>query len=147
MIGFGLYLLTVSIFDIREKTIPIWYLAAGGLLMGAGMVYGIIAGEITWHQPLLGMAPGVLLLLVARGTEKMGYGDGLVLMMIGGMVGYRGSFVILCLGSFLAAIVCVVLLAIRKVKRHSRIPYVPFLTGAYLLYVGIFCDLNVGVLF
>ena len=138
MIGFGLYLLAVSIFDIREKKIPILFLGGGGILVGAGILYGMIAGKLAWYQPLLGMIPGVALLAVARLTEKMGYGDGIVLMMIGGMTGYRGSLVVLCLGSFLASLLCVALLAIRKVKKHSRIPYVPFLTGAYLVYISIF---------
>lgn len=138
MIGFGLYLLVVSMFDLKEKAIPWLFLVSGGVLVGMGAVYGIIVEEIAWYQPLLGMMPGVVLLVLARITEKMGYGDGIVLMMIGGMDGYRGSFAVLCLGSFLAAIFCVVLLVIRKVKKHSRIPYVPFLTGAYFLYIGIF---------
>ena len=55
--------------------------------MGMGAVYGIIVEEIAWYQPLLGMMPGVVLLVLARITEKMGYGDGIVLMMIGGMDG------------------------------------------------------------
>ena len=138
MIGFGLYLLVVSIFDLKEKAIPWLFLASGGVLVAAGVVYGILVGEMVWYQPLLGMMPGAVLLLLARITEKMGYGDGIVLMMIGGMDGYQGSFVVLCMGSFFAALFCVVLLAVRKVKKHSRIPYIPFLTGAYFLYLGIF---------
>ena len=138
MIGFGVYLLVVSVFDLKEKAIPWLFLVSGGGLVGVGAVYGIIVEEIPWYQPLLGMMPGVVLLMFAWITEKMGYGDGIVLMMIGGMDGYRGSLAVLCLSSFLASIFCVVLLAIRKVKKHSRMPYVPFLTGAYFLYISIF---------
>lgn len=138
MIGLGLYLLSVSIFDIREKAIPVLFLVVGGLLTGAGVTYSVIVGEMTWYQPLLGMLPGAVLLVTAWITEKMGYGDGIVLLMIGGMTGYRGSLLVLCMGSFFASIFCVVLLAVRKVKKHSRIPYVPFLTGAYVLYLGVF---------
>ena len=138
VIGLGLYLLAVSIYDIKEKTIPILLLIFGGLLVGTKAVYGVAAGEMAWYQPLLGIIPGMGLLLVAWITEKMGYGDGLVLMLIGGTVGYQGSLVVLCFASFFAAILCVILLAIRKVKKHSRIPYVPFLAGSYLLYIGVF---------
>ena len=138
MIGFGLYLFVVSVFDIKEKAVPWFFLALGGLSVGVGTVCGVLTGEMIWYQPLLGMVPGVALLLIARITEKMGYADGIVLMMIGGMVGYRGSLLVLCLSSFLSALVCIVLLAIRKVKKHSRIPYVPFLTSAYLVYILVF---------
>ena len=138
MIGFGLYLLVVSVFDIKEKAVPWFFLALGGLSVGVGTVCGVLTGEMIWYQPLLGMVSGVALLLIARITEKIGYADGIVLMMIGGMVGYRGSLLVLCLSSFLSALVCIVLLAIRKVKKHSRIPYVPFLTSAYLVYILVF---------
>ena len=136
--GLGFYLLAVSIFDIKEKAIPVLFLVVGGILAGAGAVYGVIVGAASWYLPLFGMMPGAALLVIARITEKMGYGDGIVLLMIGGMIGYRGSLLVLCMGSFFASIFCVVLLAVRKVKKHSRIPYVPFLTGAYWLYISVF---------
>jgi leader peptidase (prepilin peptidase)/N-methyltransferase len=138
MIGFGLYLLVVSIFDLKEKAVPWLFLASGSVLVAVGVVYSIFVGEMAWYHPLVGMIPGALLLLIARITEKMGCGDGFVLLMIGGVDGYMGSFVVLCMGSFFAALFCVVLLAVRKVKKHSRIPYIPFLTGAYFLCLGIF---------
>lgn len=136
--GLGFYLLVVSIFDIKEKAIPVLFLVVGGILAGVGAVYSVIVGEVSWYLPLLGMMPGAALLVIARITEKMGYGDGIVLLMIGGLIGYRGSLLVLCMGSFFASIFCVVLLAVRKVKKHSRIPYVPFLTGAYWLYISFF---------
>ncbi len=58
MIGFGLYLLVVSIFDLKEKAIPWLFLASGGILVAAGVMYGIFVGEMAWYQPLLGMMPG-----------------------------------------------------------------------------------------
>ena len=138
MLGLGVYLLAVSIFDYKEKAIPVLFLAAGEILVGADVVYNVIVGEVTWYQPVLGMMPGAVLLVLARITEKMGYGDGIVLLMIGGITGYRGSLLVLCMGSFFASIFCVMLLAVRKVKKNSRIPYIPFLTGAYFLYIGVF---------
>ena len=106
--------------------------------MGVWAVYGILVGDMSWYQPLVGVMPGVVLLVIARLTEKMGYADGIILMMIGAMVGYRGSILVLCLGSFVSAVFCVALLAIRKVKKHSRIAYIPFLTSAYLIYIFVF---------
>ena len=138
MMGLGFYLLAVSIFDIKEKAIPVLFLVVGGILAGMGAVYSVIGGEVGWYFPLVGMIPGAALLVIAKITEKMGYGDGIVLLMIGGMNGYRGSLLVLCMGSFFASIFCVVLLAVRKVKKHNRIPYVPFLTGAYWLYISVF---------
>ena len=125
----------LSYIDLKNKEIPLWFSLLGGCV---GVVFCFLEGRV-WTNVIIACVPGILALIFSWLTrEVLGYGDGIVLMMIGGMDGYRGSFAVLCLGSFLAAIFCVVLLAIRKVKKHSRIPYVPFLTGAYFLYIGIF---------
>ena len=122
----------------KEKAIPWLFLICGGVCVGIGLVYGVVTEDVNWYEPVLGMVPGVILLVIARVTGKMGYGDGIILMMIGCVTTYWGGCVVLCLSSFLAAVFCVVLLAFRKVKRHSRIPYVPFLTGAYCIYIFMF---------
>lgn len=135
MIVFLLYLFILSAFDLREKTVPSVLLILGGILAGAGAGYGILAGNLSLHQPLLGMIEGVILLLIAHLTQKMGYADGIVLILIGLLTGYRGSLMVLCISSFLCAVFCMVLMIVRKINKNSRIPYIPFLSIAYFVYI------------
>ena len=62
--------------------------------------------------------------------EKIGYGDSLLIIVLGTFLG-MWKLLILLLGAFgLAAAVSILLK--RKFTRKSMIPFVPFLTVAYM---------------
>ena len=140
------YLLILSIFDCRERKVPI-ALLLGGVLglcllifveMGCGTVLGEELGRLSlrdaWREWLLGALPGVFLVLVAVLTRKAGVADGVVLMEIGICLGYRITLLLLCISLMLMSLLCVPLLLMRRVKRKTELPYLPFLTGALLLW-------------
>ena len=127
------YLLILSIYDIREKKVPVSLLAAGGIGGLAVIGYGCIMGENhLWHQ-VLGILPGVFLVIVAWITKKAGYADGILLGILGIIEGYRVGCLVLCFSLLILSGASIILLFLHKVGRQTQIPYIPFLSGTYVL--------------
>lgn len=124
-----LYLLVLSVYDIRRRRVPVLSLTIGciGVLINA--VYELVAGQQILLQSVLGMVPGILFLIIAWLSQKAGYADGIILIWIGIMCGYRDSLLVFCASLMMASTISIVLLMLRKVSRQTRIPYIPFLAA------------------
>lgn len=123
------WLLIISIVDIRKRNVPVWLLIPGGILAFAGVVERQYGGlEIARS-----MIPGVVLLLLAMTTGNVGYGDGIVMLFLGMVSGSGKSFLLFGVSLFLAAIFSLILLIMRKVKKNTGIPFLPFLNAAWLI--------------
>lgn len=126
-----LFLLVIlSIFDCKERQIPAAMLYAG---MAAAVIWQF-SGGICWQTAgtlLLGILPGIFLLLTALITKKAGCGDGMALAVVGAVSGYRQAVFALCMGLLLVSLVSVPLLLLHKVNGRTQIPFLPFLTAAY----------------
>lgn len=132
--GFVLvYLLILSLYDIKEKKVPVAMLVAGGIVGMVVVVYDCMVGNGGWLQSMMGILPGAFLLIVAWATKKAGYADGIVLGIIGALKGYRAGCLILCFSLLLLSVVSIILLLLHKVGRKTQIPYIPFLLSAYAL--------------
>lgn len=69
------WLLALSVSDIREKKVPVWLLWVG-FMTGAGiLLYRAAAGETDPMQAVSALLPGAALLLLAAGTKKAGCAD------------------------------------------------------------------------
>lgn len=86
-----------------------------------------------WRAVAGGILTGFLFMGISRLTEeKIGYGDSLLIIVLGTFLG-MWKLLILLLGAFgLAAAVSILLMIKRKFTRKSMIPFVPFLTVAYM---------------
>ena len=128
----GLFLMLLSILDIKEKRISVFFLVCGCVLTGILLWFQISQGSIGWLEIFLGMLPGLFLLAVAWLSKGAGYADGIVLIWLGCLYGYKNGFLFLGSSLFLLALLSIVLLMLRMVKRNSQIPYIPFLTASFL---------------
>ena len=128
-----IWLLIVSIMDIRSRRVSIWILLPGGILALTAFVNQFVTRDLAYYDMLRGMIPGVLLLIIAFITKKAGYGDGIVLLFIGMVEGSRKTFMVFGVSLFFISIFSIILLMFRKAQRNSTIPYLPFLTAAWLL--------------
>lgn len=122
-----------GIFDIKSKKIPFAVLGAGGIWSVIGLVFK--AAETGIPQTLLfvltAIVPGAILVVLSFLTEKkIGYGDGIVLMILGCMEGAETAFLVFCTGLFLQSLFAVGLLIVKKADKQSCIPFVPFLLVA-----------------
>jgi len=139
------YLGVLSFWDIKCKKLPTPILRLGMLTAFVRILAGsIISGPSpelirTTFAALLGAAPGLLMTVLSFYTDKVGRGDGIVLMTMGVCESCSFAALIMCFACILLSVFSVVLMAAGKVTRKTRMPYIPFLTCAYLsvkLYEG-----------
>ena len=132
--GFSWVLLIVgSIFDIKYKSLPGWFLMIGGVL-AAGLA--AILKPVSLWQMTGGLLLGLLLLgisFVTRGA--LGKGDGIFLGIIGINLGFSTVFSIFTGALLLAAILAILLMIIKRVNKDTAFPFLPFLGVSY----GILC--------
>ena len=79
----------------------------------------------------VGILPGAALLFLGFLTEKkVGYGDGLLLVIMGILEGGKAVLLTFCMGLFLQSVLAVVLVIIKKADKQTKIPFAPFLLAA-----------------
>lgn len=137
IIGSFTILLLGSISDLRTKGIPVFLLMAGnigGLLCFLCRFYQELTG-ITMIIELVGsILPGLGLFLLSFLTgRKIGVGDGLILLSVGMFESSRMTWATLCFGLFLQSVFAILLLVLKKAKRDTRIPFVPFLLAGRII--------------
>lgn len=127
--GVFIFLSICAVWDIRKKEIPL-VPALISLMAAAGVNLWRIRNEsLSVLQVLGSLLPGIFFLTAGWCTkEKVGYGDGLLLLITGLMVGFYRCFSGLCIGLFLSAIFSAFLMLLHRAEKNSRIPFVPFLT-------------------
>ena len=119
-----LCLLILSIEDIKEQKINVLLALPIAVATGSISLYLGMPSKTL----LIALIPGALLMLAAVFfPEKIGLGDGLTAALIGCGIG-RAVFMALFLSLFICSVLSLVLLALRKVNKNSKIPFVPFLT-------------------
>lgn len=134
----GIFLFICVVTDIKKKKISV---VACVVFFVAGLTVDILykmesleeLGNM-WQSFL----PGIILILLAVVTkEKIGKGDGLVMVVMGILLGIEKSLEIFMTALFLSAAVAIGLIITKKVKRNYEMPFVPFLAvGMCLMLLG-----------
>lgn len=128
----GIWLSIMGILDARYRRIPFWLLGMGIPVAAAIAVRELLGGDLEMAEFLAPLIPGIVLLL-AGVAKKAGYGDGMVLLLLG-VMNIRGEIMrIFLMSLFFMSLFAVVMLVLRKVKRETRLPYLPFLTLAWFI--------------
>ncbi|MGC4018770.1 MAG: prepilin peptidase [Muricomes sp.] len=132
-IGYGIYLCILSITDIWIQKIPVWLVAAGGAAAVAVRTYN---PEIPLFLVLTGGLVGVVFLAVSKVTrEAFGYGDSLLILVMGIFLGLWNLLGVL-LGAFLfSALFAAAFLIYRNMDRKAGYPFIPFLFASYLVWL------------
>ena len=78
------------------------------------------------------MVGGVFLLASRWSKEVIGYGDSWLILLLGGYLGIRRVLLLLTIAFFLAGIFGLLGYVLRRLRRGSTIPFIPFLTVAYM---------------
>ena len=85
----------------------------------------------TVPELLSAMIPGAVLLWIGFiSANAIGYGDGLMMFMVGPLFGVERMVEGMLLAFFVSAIVSILLIVLRKVNRKTTIPFIPFLASA-----------------
>ena len=124
-----LYLIWSAIVDIRTRTI------SRKMALCFSIIITIAKLSLTpsVSHILSSCLPGLCFLLIGILTKQaLGYGDGIVVLIIGFALGLPDTIMIILIAFFSAAIISIILLIARKNKRYS-IPFVPFLLWGHIL--------------
>ena len=134
MIQLIIFLGIISIVDISTKKIPVILLIIMGI---AGGVY-IISGDKTVINTVISIIPGGILLTMAFLTkEQIGYGDAVVVTLMGLFVSVDIVCSSLVMGLTIAGMVSVIYIVIKRADRKKQIAFTPFLLLGYGL-TGVF---------
>lgn len=131
------YLGMLSIFDMKTRKVPVVWLAAGVIIAVLVVLTECLCNPTIWQwymlSAILGMIPGGFLILAGYLSKKVGYGDGIVLVVVGIFIGYRSSFMLLGFSLLFMSLYCMGVLLFRKGSGNTKIPYLPFLTVTYVV--------------
>lgn len=128
----SLWLVALAWEDIRQKHVPVWLLALGGIIMTIVSVYGFWNGQPEGKELVWNIVPGAVLLAVAVLTKKAGWADGVVLLFLGILTGFRECILSFALSMLFISVVSLVLLVLKRVRKNTTLPYLPFLCAGYL---------------
>lgn len=129
----SVWLIALSLFDMRYRRVPIWLILLGGVLMGGVVIYQYAIEKSGFTECWFGMIPGTALLLLALGTQKAGWADGVVTMFLGGILGLRQCVLAVMLSLILISVLSLLLLIFHRVNKGTKLPFIPFLTLGFML--------------
>ncbi len=122
-----LFLAVCAVFDGLYRKVPlavVWL----GMFLAVCLRLGGVMGKTNLMSMAFSLMPGAVFFLLSFLTkEKVGYGDGWALLMIGLFLGLYQCFLILLAGLMAQSAAAVVLLVLGKANRNREIPFVPFL--------------------
>ena len=119
--------------DFRKKEVNIPVL---GILVVAAMVMIFLGKDISVSNAIIGLAEGLLLILVSVMTKgQIGIGDGILLAACGLMLGGKDNMVMFFFACLSSAIVSVLIMIIKKADKKTTIPFVPFMIPGFLIMV------------
>ena len=123
-------LLLCSISDIRRRGVYTWVLLGLSMLL---LVFRLMYCPANLWSILGGLAIGLLFLFISKlSKEAIGYADSWLILLLGGYLGFRGTMLLLTGAFVITGIFGLAGMALRRLKKKSRIPFIPFLTIAYM---------------
>ena len=135
---FAGYLGVLTVMDLRRKQLNLVFLLSGFILVAVGALFG--RGT---HPVLLaaGGGVGIAFLLASWVTgEAFGYGDSLLIVIMGSFLGFWDVLSVLTAAFLLAAVYSAAMLVGKRFSRKTAFPFVPFLMIAYTggIFFGIY---------
>ena len=128
------FLIPCAITDLKSKTIPIWWTVVFGI---SAMIYQIFWKKQKLEAILFSMIIGVTLLVAAKiSNQRIGYGDGIIFLILGLWIGFWDGISLLFFSLILSSIISVYLIIVRRKGRDYRIPFIPFVTAGYIILEG-----------
>lgn len=124
----GIWLGIQAYWDFKYKEIPLWFSILGA---AAGLVFCIYE-ERTVISVLYACIPGFVALVFSWMTkEVMGYGDGIVMLVLGSFMPLKQLLSVGLIAFSLAGAVALVLLVIFHKRGNYKMAFIPFLAVAY----------------
>lgn len=118
------------VYDLSYKKIPLLFLLCGAAF-GTVLLW---RGDVVWGEVMFSLVPGVILLLMGFFSgEKIGYGDGALVIVLGILEGGANCLWDVAIGLLVLMIVVTILLMLKKVGKETEMPFAPFLLVAHVI--------------
>jgi leader peptidase (prepilin peptidase)/N-methyltransferase len=147
----------VSVLDLKTRIIdPVFVIILLSCGFGFSLIDGLLNNQILQYLlfPFLGAIVGGLFLLLAGllgnfilKKETMGGGDIKLMAGVGSIIGWQKVLLADFAAFFIAAIICLLLIIGRRLKKDNYIPFAPFLSaGIYFVifmpqkYIAVLID-------
>lgn len=119
----------LSIQDIRKKVVPVWLLLVLVIIAVVGEY--MTSGAISRHA-LLGVCPGIFMIISGKVTGQIGVGDGLLVLAIGILIGlYMSLYMIMF--AFLMALCFFGFIRFYRRAQSKTIPFIPFISVSFFI--------------
>ena len=106
------------------------------LLFGIGIVGVVIDKDTVLYLTLAGAAVGLVFLIISKiSSEALGYGDSLLILALGVHLGFWKIMIMTFIAFFVAALVAILAIIIKKKGRKTSIPFGPFIALSYVIVV------------
>ena len=152
------FLIVASIWDLKEKRIPVWVFSLTAVLIVC-LDFGYLITELLNHvdsvestrivaegiagtesrilaEKLAGMAVGLVLLAVSKLTGgEIGEGDGIAFLITGFTLGFRDNFLLLCEALLLSFVWSLIFIIAKKINLKTSLPFVPFVLIAFAIHI------------
>lgn len=126
----------ICVFDIKRKKIPVYMLI---ILAAAGIISNFTVGEFDIEKRIIAMLPGMILLIVSMITkQQIGYGDGLIILIMGLYIDIDDILSIVLSSFLLSSIAAIILMTVFKKKKNFEMAFSPFLLIGYGLVKGVY---------
>ena len=94
-------------------------------------------GQREIYEWIFRFIPGILFLFYGKvSREKVGYGDGWLVIILGSLYSWIFLCRLLMISLFLTVLAAGFLIVIKKGTKESRLPYLPFLWMAHIVLWG-----------
>lgn len=142
-VGYGLFL-SALIITIRTdlETMLISRFATLLMIPFAFLFSSTHYIPINFYQSLLGAVLGYFSLWIInkifyslKKQQGIGEGDFDLLAMIGSFTGINGAWMSLLLASFLASIIGLLLISMKKISKNTMVPFGPFIAIGAIIYI------------
>lgn len=116
--------------DFRKKEVPVLLLIKMGLF---SILFRMLLVESTMWGTISGIAIGIFFCLMSKLTrESIGYGDSIMIFILGIYLGGIKSLQVVLIASLGASLFSLIFCIKSGWKRKTTIPFIPFLAAAYL---------------
>lgn len=131
----GVLLFMAGAMDLKSKTISREMIFVLMIVCFAGAFIKVFINKEFGIWDIIG---GVLIGFCAIGLsmvsrDQIGRGDGLVIVAIGLVLGFRKCLFAVCMASIIMTLVSVIVLILRKGNRNTRLPFIPALFAGYVM--------------
>lgn len=118
-------LILCTYYDIRFKKLPVFILVIFAIII---IIINGLEDSLFSRAVFFRIIPGTVFLMLALMTRQaVGYGDGIIIILLGLSLGSKRCITVVFIGLVLSSVFSLYILLLKKGSRQTRLPFVPFL--------------------